>query len=311
MKPWFARLAALLLAAAGAAHAAALPPLLTPPELAARLGDAQLRIVDIRAERTPAYVPGAVAAPYSSWRGPAEDPGRLPDPATLSGLLQRSGIDASTAVVVVYEGKDATDFGAAARVYWTLRTAGLTQVSILNGGMRAWQSAGLETVPSPSVPAPTRYESRIDGRWLASRAQVGEALGNPSWRLLDARPAAFFLGEKRHAAAQSPGTLVGARNVAHTVWFVPATGQLAPAETIRATAQQLGIDPAAPTVSFCNTGHWAATQWFVLSEVLGGSDVRLYPESMVDWSRAGLPMANVPSRLAQFWMQLRAAFGAG
>jgi thiosulfate/3-mercaptopyruvate sulfurtransferase len=310
MKTWLARLVLLLLPLAGAANSTALPPLLAPDELAARLDDGRLRVLDIRTGEQPAYVPGAVAAPYAQWRGPADDPGRLPEQATLSALLQRLGIDASTPVVVVHEGDDATEFGAAARVYWTLKTAGIGQVSILNGGMTSWRAAGLPTEGAPTVPVPTHYQARIDGRWLATRVQVAEATGHSSWRLLDARPAPFFLGEKKHPAARAPGTLTGAKNVEHTVWFVAGTAELAAPQAIRATAQRLGIDADAPTVSFCNTGHWAATQWFVLSEVLGGSDVRLYPESMVDWSRAGQPMANVPSRLQQFRMQLRAAFGA-
>jgi len=37
--------------------------------------------------------------------------------------------------------------------------------------------------------------------------------------------------------------------------------------------------------------------------------VKLYPESTVGWSQAGLPMGNVPSRLAQFWLQLKEATG--
>ncbi len=312
MTTWLARLTVLLITLTGAAHAATWPALVTPEQLAARLDGGPLRVLDIRApESSLTYVPGAVAAPYSSWRGPAEDPGRLPEAATLTALLQRLGVDAATPVVVVYEGADTTDFGAAARVYWTLKTAGVGQVSILNGGMTAWRAAGLPSAAEPATPSASRFEAHIDGRWLATRAQVAEAIGNSRWRLLDARPAAFFHGEKRHAAARSPGTLVGASNVAHTVWFVPGTAELAAPEAIRATAQSLGVDAEAPTVSFCNTGHWAATQWFVLSELLGGRDVRLYPESMVDWSRAGLAMANVPSRLQQFWSQLRAAFGAG
>ena len=44
--------------------------------------------------------------------------------------------------------------------------------------------------------------------------------------------------------------------------------------------------------------------------MIGKKDVKLSPESMVGWSRAGLPMANVPSRLEQFWMQLKEAAGA-
>jgi len=310
MKTWLARLALLLLPLAGAANSTALPPLLAPGELAARLHDGRLRVVDIRAGEQPAYVPGAVAAPYAQWRGPADDPGRLPEQAALSALLQRLGIDASTPVVVVYEGDDATEFGAAARVYWTLKTAGIGQVSILNGGMASWRAAGLPTAGEPTVPVPTHYQAHVDSRWLATRTQVAEATGQSSWRLLDARPATYFRGEQRHPAARTPGTLVGARNVEHTVWFVAGTAELAAPQAIRATAQRLGVDADAPTVSFCNTGHWAATQWFVLSEVLGGREVRLYPESMVDWSRAGQPMANVPSRLQQFRTQLRAAFGA-
>ena len=39
-------------------------------------------------------------------------------------------------------------------------------------------------------------------------------------------------------------------------------------------------------VSFCNTGHWAATNWFVLSEIAGIEGVKLYPESMVGWTRS-------------------------
>ena len=311
MKIWLARLILLLLPLAGLARTAALPPLLEPNELAVRLEDGRLRVIDIRDDEQPAYVPGAVSAPYAQWRGPADDPGRLPDAAALSALLQRLGIDASTPVVVVYEGNEATEFGAAARVYWTLRTAGIGQVSILNGGMKSWRAAGLPAAAAPTVPGPTTYQARIDDRWLASRRQVTDAIGSPTWRLLDARPAAYFRGEQRHPSARTPGTLVGAKNVEHTVWFVPGTAQLAAPEAIRATAQRLGIDAETPTVSFCNTGHWAATQWFVLSEVLGGQDVRLYPESMVDWSRSGRPMDNVPTRLQQFRMQLRAAFGAG
>ena len=51
----------------------------------------------------------------------------------------------------------------------------------------------------------------------------------------------------------------------------------------------------ANTISYCNTGHWAATNWFVLSEVAQVPDVKLYAESMVEWSQANQPMEHVPS----------------
>jgi thiosulfate/3-mercaptopyruvate sulfurtransferase len=78
---------------------------------------------------------------------------------------------------------------------------------------------------------------------------------------------------------------------------------------VRRIAGLHGLPTEQPTISFCNTGHWAATNWFVLSEVLGQKDVKLYPESVVAWSHAGLAMDNVPGRLAQFWLQLKEATG--
>ena len=54
-----------------------------------------------------------------------------------------------------------------------------------------------------------------------------------------------------------------------------------PAPELAAVAAAI---PAGPVVSYCNTGHWASTNWFVLSELLGRKDVRLYYGSMVEWT---------------------------
>ena len=35
------------------------------------------------------------------------------------------------------------------------------------------------------------------------------------------------------------------------------------------------LDPKKDTVAFCNTGHLAATDWFVMSELLGQKNVKL------------------------------------
>ncbi|MEL7140101.1 MAG: rhodanese-like domain-containing protein, partial [Pseudomonadota bacterium] len=58
-------------------------------------------------------------------------------------------------------------------------------------------------------------------------------------------------------------------------------------EYVLSLAREAGWTPGKTVVSFCNTGHWAASNWFALSEVAGIEDVRLYPESMVGWHQAG------------------------
>ncbi|HWS75313.1 MAG TPA: rhodanese-like domain-containing protein, partial [Quisquiliibacterium sp.] len=216
-----------------AAHAA---PLVEPAELSAKLSSPTLRIVDIRdgkneAGKTPyelGHLPGAVSAPYSQWRGPKENPGKLPEAAKLTQLIQRLGLDRDTETVVVYEGKDATDFGAAARVYWTLKAAGLTNLSILNGGVKAWQAAGKPLSTDAVNVKPSAYVAKIDPQLVATRAEVEQAVASSKGTLLDARPADFFLGETRHGAAKVPGTIQGAKNVSHAVWFGKDSSALLP-----------------------------------------------------------------------------------
>lgn len=293
-------------------------PLLTPAALLARLGDPNLRVVDIRdgkddAGRTPydkGHIAGSVHAPYGQWRGPADNPGKLPGEAALTDLVQRLGIDRDTRAVIVYAGHDSTDFGAAARVYWTLKAVGVRAPAILNGGLKAWQAAGLPLTTEAARVARSSFVARLDPKLVATRGEVERIVAERSATLLDARPAAFFAGDTRHAAAKVPGTIVGAKNVDNAVWFKPGSAALVAPDEAAQIAQRHGIDTSRPTVSFCNTGHWAATNWFVLSELLGGKDVKLYPESMVEWSRSGLAMDNVPSRLKWLWLELKLALGA-
>ncbi|MEN9314745.1 MAG: Thiosulfate sulfurtransferase [Pseudomonadota bacterium] len=293
-------------------------PLLEPVDLSAKLANPQVRIVDIRdgkdaSGKTPyqnGHVPGSLSAPYSLWRGPADNPGKVPEAARLTEVVQRLGINRETEVVVVYEGKDSTDFGAAARVYWTLKAIGLTKLSILNGGIKGWVAAGKSLTTDAVTVVPSTFVARIDPKFMATREEVERAIsGTSKTNLIDARPKDFFEGNAKHAAAKTAGTIQGAKNIEHDTWFAKGSSAMLPPEDIRRIAQQKGIPAGGSadveTVAFCNTGHWAATNWFVQSELLGDTKARLYAESMVDWSRAGLPMSNVPGRLKQLLNEMK------
>ena len=298
------RILVLVIALAAAAAAQAAPPLLGPADLSALLGKPGVRVIDIRdaASYADKHIPGAVSAPYGSWRGPASNPGELPALPALTKRVQSLGLAPDIHAVVVSTGKDVTDFGAAARVYWTLKVLGLKELSILNGGVAAWVAAGLPLDNSRVTVAPSTFEPRIDESLVASREQtIAAALGGGSARLVDARPPEFFKGETRHQAARLPGTLTGAVNVEHATWFKPGTATFVSADEARRIAATTPLDPSRDTISFCNTGHWAATNWFAMSEVLGQNHVKLYAGSMVDWTQApdALPMDNVPNRFEQ------------
>ena len=294
----------------GAAHA--VQPLLSPSELKALLRQPSVRVIDVRDAESYAqgHVPGALLAPYGSWRGPASNPGELPDLPKLTELVRRLGLTPATHAVVVSSGANATDFGAAARVYWTLKVLGLKELSVLNGGMDAWGRADLPLDTELAKVLPSTFAPSLDASLIASRDEVRAQIESGKGRLIDARPADFFRGDTRHQAALVPGTLKGAVNVEHSRWFVPGTSTFVDAEEARRIAATIPAGADTDTVSFCNTGHWAATNWFALSEVAGQKNVKLYAGSMVDWTQnfSASLMDQVPGRLKQLAQGVRGWF---
>ena len=279
--------------ALGAASAA--QPLLTPAQLQALQGQPAVRVIDVRDAKSYAanHIANAVHSPYSQWRGPASNPGNPPAPAQLTQLVQSLGLTAATHAVVVSSGADTTDFGAAARVYWTLKMLGVKDLSILNGGMQAWTSAGLaQTTEVPTVVTST-FQPVPDERLLATRAEVQHHVAEGNAALVDSRPDDFYLGKKRAQAAQRSGTLPGAQQLDFNQWFVPGTSTFVDTDTARRIAAQVKRKEDQETVAFCNTGHWAATDWFGLSEVAGLPNVSLYAGSMADWTQDAAAQVTV------------------
>ena len=263
-------------------------PLLAPAELEALTDGDDVLLIDIRSVKaySEGHVEGAISSPYHAWRGPEENPGRLIGADKLTLNLQQIGIEPDSRVVVTYQGRDASDFGAAARVYWSIRSAGVERVAILNGGINAWTAAGFPLSTAEAANFPSDAEFEFSDRWLADRGEVAQVVaGEGESLLVDARPLEFFEGRVKHPAAYRAGSLPRAVRLTFASWFRSEDPLFrADPEAIRERARAAGWEPGAPIVSFCNTGHWAAINWFALSEIAGIEDVKLYPESMVGWT---------------------------
>ncbi|MEG2630738.1 MAG: rhodanese-like domain-containing protein [Comamonas sp.] len=295
------KILAFALALSAGHWAFAAQPLLTPAQLSAiPASTAALRVIDIRDPQAYAkqHIPGAVSAPYGKWRGPATNPGELPDISKLTQLVQSLGLTPATHAVVVSSGADATDFGASARVYWTLKTLGLKQLSIVNGGMKAWADAKLPQDNAAVQIAASSWQPQLDTSLIATREDIRKNLDLSNAALVDSRPDAFYQGKTRAPAAKLSGTLPGAQQLDFNQWFVPGTSTFVDTAAAKQIAAKVQRKQGEDMVAFCNTGHWAATDWFGLSEVAGLPNVKLYAGSMVDWTQQpdAPALENQPSR---------------
>lgn len=297
------QLGVFLCAVFSTAQAATYQPLIEAQQLNAALtAQPKLQIIDIRspADYAAGHIPGAVSAPYAQWRGPADNPGKLADDTYFEQLLQQLGVTEQQPIVLYSSGVDETDFGATARVYWTLKYLGLTDLSILNGGLQQWQQA---LVTDTTAVHTSQLTVQSNPKLVIFKDELLDKItqNDSTYQLLDARPPVFYNGQVKAPTASTGGTIATAHNTPFGQWFNTHDTRIRPVAEIKELVRSQGLDQAQETVSFCNTGHWAATNWFVLSELAGLDDVRLYPASLAEWTQTKerLPMANTPSRLEQ------------
>jgi len=310
--------AAMLLSAAVAVSAANAhaEPLVTAQWLNGHLADQDLVVLDIRSAidggGTEAYVaahiPKSIHSDYdkAGWRVTRNNvPFMVPTVPELEKLIGDLGIDEDSHVVVVPAGVNVLDFGSATRTYWTLKYAGVKNVSILNGGIAAWRQSGLPVEKGMQVPSPKIFTASVDNSILALANDVETIEGKGGATLVDARPASFFLGKEKAPAAQAYGHIPGALNIDSAEFYDPKTNQLKPKTELAAIVNAV---PAGPVVNYCNTGHWASTDWFVFHELLGRTNARLYAGSMVEWtSNANRPIESSRTK----WDDLKKALGLG
>jgi thiosulfate/3-mercaptopyruvate sulfurtransferase len=290
--------AAVAVSLAGIAGASGEPlkGLIDPAGLKARLGQPGLVIVDIRSGETrqqgaaafaAGHIPGSVHADYAhaSWRLPRDKVSvYLPEPAQFEALAGDLGIANESDVVIVHEGTDATGFGAAARVYWSFKAMGHTSIAVLDGGYRGWTQDRANPVATGAPrPQAALYEAKPDPAFRASIDDVVAAQRGGKVTLVDSRPESYFSGLEKHRGVQSFGHIAGAVNVPHSRAIGPDF-RVKDRKALEAAFASVGTGPA---IAYCNTGHWAATDWFILSEVLGRTDVKMYDGSMLEFSAEG------------------------
>ncbi len=310
--------AAILFSAAMAASVAGAhaEPLVTAQWLSDHRADSNLVVLDIRSAidgggaqaYAAAHIPGSIHSDYdkSGWRVTRNNvPFMVPTTPELEKLIGDLGIDENSHVIVVPAGVNVLDFGSAARAYWTLKYVGVKDVSILDGGVAAWRKSGLPLESGVKTPSPKIFTATVDKSILAEARDVETIEGKGGATLVDARPASFFSGKEKAPASQAYGHIPGAVNIDSAGFYDPQTNRLKPKAELAAIANAV---PAGPAVSYCNTGHWASTDWFVLHEVLGRKETRLYAGSMVEWtSNANRPIESSRTK----WDDLKKALGLG
>jgi thiosulfate/3-mercaptopyruvate sulfurtransferase len=234
------------------------------------------------------HIPGAVYAHLDDdlSRTPAAHEGRhpLPAPEDFAAKLGELGITRES-LVVAYD-----DHGGAiaARLWWMLGWIGHERRALLNGGLGAWQAAGLPLERGATSLAPRDYprpdpdESQVVTTDELQRALAGQPATSA---LLDARAGARFRGEVEPIDPVA-GHIPGARNLAFTELLSQDQRFLAPDALEQRFTKALmdsGLPADTPIVAMCGSGVTACH--LLAGLALTGKTGRLYVGSWSEWIR--------------------------
>lgn len=221
----------------------------------------------------------------------------LPDRAAFEKTIQAAGIDAGKPLVFVPVGGDTADVDEALRAYWQFKVYGEDDMAVLDGGMTAWLSEGrAHTVAAAPVKVGT-WVAKADrsAQLLATSDDVAAASQSKAQQLIDARDLRGFHGLGKRDYVYAYGHIESAKSYEPQLLLKGGTamGQkfYAPV-TYKALMTAQGLDPAAPAITYCNSGHLAAGPWFVASEILGNKSVKLYDGSMHQWTLEKRPVVG-------------------
>ena len=300
--PAFVLVASLFLA--GHAYAKHVPPwtrtidpIVSTDWLEANSGLQNLVILDIRGggDYAAGHIPNAINVPFtdpfsSEWV--VSDPNglwlQLPEKTALFNTIGSRGIKKESLVVIVtgpipdvppYYG-----LANATRVADTLIYAGVKNVAILDVGYPKWEAEGKPTTTSVPAVEQLTYYSKVKEEMFVSIEYIRKHIGKTV--IIDARDAEVNFGAAIEPFAPKEGHIPSARSLP-TPWIWKMDGEsyiYKDAEILRAMASGvIGRHKTNEIIVYCGVGGYASSWWFVLTQVLGYENVKIYDGSAQEW----------------------------
>lgn len=247
-----------------------------------RVADATWRLPgdggDPRTEYQAAHIPGAIfldLAEIVDTTDPA--PMMLPEPEKFASGMAALGLGDGTRIVLY----DDSSLHSAARAWVMLRSFGIKDVAILDGGLAKWRAEGRPLSGEETSPRPRHFTPRTSGAGICDLAEMRANLETGAAQVLDARSPVRFAGaEPEPRPGVRPGHIPGSINLPYGRFFND-DGTWKRGDTLRAVFDDATVDFDRPITATCGSGVTACVIAF--AGHLLGKDIAVYDGSWAEW----------------------------
>ncbi|MFT7222129.1 MAG: thiosulfate/3-mercaptopyruvate sulfurtransferase [Candidatus Azotimanducaceae bacterium] len=216
----------------------------------------------------------------------------LPDADSLSQQLAVWGVNNQSHVVCV----DQNNGAFAARMWWLLRWLGHADVSVLNGGLDAWQQCGfsLSTIESDLSSRVSSQTGNFTRREPLTRVVSASDLQGDHWTITDAREPRRFRGEFEPVdpvAGHIPGAInlpfmenlsVDNQSMESQSKQKRGSGRFKTSAELKKMFDDHGLNNVSDVACYCGSGV-TATHNILAMLIAGFDEPALYPGSFSEW----------------------------
>lgn len=214
-------------------------------------------------------------------------PHMLPSAEQFSNEVSNLGISNESPIVVY----DSAGLFSAARVWWTFKVFGHTNVQVLEGGLPAWLEEGGALENNLQAAKKTNYVARLNNQLVVDKASLIENLSSKRHLVLGARSKERFLGTAPEPRPDlPPGHMPESTSFSFGDLIVQ--GRLKPREELERLFSEAKVNSASSIITTCGSGLTAAIISLALVECGYGLN-RLYDGSWSEWAAANdTPIRN-------------------
>jgi thiosulfate/3-mercaptopyruvate sulfurtransferase len=274
-------------------------PLVSTQWLAEHLDDPTVVILEVsidpldKADYRSGHIPGAHFVYWKDllWHDSDRE---FPSPNVLAERLRALGVGDSTTVALVGD-----PFQFAAYTYWVMTMSGQEErCRLVDGGRRTWVAEERPlTAEIPEAALGDLTAGAVDFGPRIGRDEVRAGLGPDGPLLIDMRSPEEYRGERVSPpwlafdhGAERRGHIPGAQNL-YVDNLLTNAGTLLPPDELRKRFEAVGVADDINIVTYCRLSHRGSLAWFILTRVLGRSNVRVYDGSWTEWgSIVGFPV---------------------
>lgn len=253
----------------------------------------------LKLKKVAGHIPGSVLVNYKHLRATKMIDGRKVQKMRIgkkafAKVMQNAGVNKDSAVVIVSKGENNLDLTMATRFYWQMKYYGFDNMAILNGGMAQWILDKRNISTKATKAAKGNWVATAERKNILATSKDVEAAIKKKIQLVDTRAISLYLGTwRKKSYVYANGHIPGAKPYPNELLSTKMPAKFINPQNSKSLFKQMGIKINKQSITYCNSGHLATGSWFVLSELLGNKNVKMYDGSMHQWTLEKHPVVKL------------------